>query len=80
MNYVPEPTKVDADLEKRFTYHAPKEGQPRIYEELRDNAKGFAYKLKEVCPAGRELSLALTHLEEMVFWANAAIARAGGET
>lgn len=43
MNYVPEPTKVDADLEKRFTYHAPKEGQPRIYEELWDNAKGFAY-------------------------------------
>ena len=71
-----QPTTVDADLEKRFTYHAPKDGQAAIYGELRTNAKNFAYKLKAVCPAGRELSLALTHLEEMVFWANAAIARA----
>jgi hypothetical protein len=31
--------------------------------------------LVERCPEGRELSLALSNLEEVMFWANAAIAR-----
>lgn len=66
---------VDVDLEDRFTYHLPKEGQPAIYESLRETAKSFAYKLKQDCPPSRELSLALTKLEEVVFWANASIAR-----
>ena len=63
------------ELEKRFTYHAPKEGQPKRYEAIRANAKLFAYGLSNDCPSSRELSLALTKLEEVVFWANAAIAR-----
>ena len=66
----------DKDLENRFTYHAPKEGQPAIYGGLRDHAKELAYHIKNVTPASREQSLALTKLEEAVFWANAAIARA----
>ena len=66
---------MDQDLENRFTYHPPKEGQPELYTELRDLAKGLAYRIKESTPASREQSLALTHLEEAVFWANAAIAR-----
>ena len=68
------------DLEKRFTYHPPKEGQPKRYEDIRyetirHNAILFAYGLSNDCPPSRELSLALTKLEEVVFWANAAIAR-----
>ena len=64
-----------SDLVNRFTYHAPKEGQPKRYEDLRDYALGFAKHIVNQTPSSREQSLALTHLEEAVFWANAAIAR-----
>jgi hypothetical protein len=63
------------DVEKNFTYHAPKEGQPQRYERLRDKAKEFAYLIHQECPPSRERSVALTELETSVFWANAAIAR-----
>lgn len=63
------------DIDNRFTYHAPKEGQPFKYETLREFARQFAIKIDELCPEGREKSLAITHLEEVVMWANASIAR-----
>lgn len=63
------------DIEKNFTYHAPKEGQPEKYTVIRDTAKGFALLLNECCPDSREKSLAMTKLEECVMWANASIAR-----
>jgi hypothetical protein len=62
-------------IEKTFTYHAPKEGQPAKYEHIRGMAKELAYTFDYNCPNSREKSLALTKLEEAVFWANAAIAR-----
>ncbi len=65
------------DIENRFTYHAPKPGQPEIYTRIRGMAKQLAQELLHVVPEGRELSLALTKLEEAVFWANAGIARKG---
>lgn len=66
---------MNEQIEKAFTYHAPKEGQPEKYQSIRDTAKEFAKYLDELCPNSREKSLAITHLEEVVFWANAAIAR-----
>lgn len=63
------------DLERRFTYHAPQPGQPEKYQELRAKALEFAKLIDEICPDGREKSLAVTTLEESVFWANASIAR-----
>ena len=69
--------EMNNELEKRFTYHAPREGQPKIYETIRYAVKVLAYDLTNYCPPSRELSLALTKLEEAVFWANAAIARNG---
>jgi len=63
------------ELEKRFTYHAPKEDQPRRYEIIRARAKLFAVKINDLCPDSRERSLALTKLEEAAMWANASIAR-----
>ena len=62
-------------LERNFTYHAPKSGQPEIYEKLQAKAKELAYLIADVCPEGRERSVAMTHLETAVMWANAAIAR-----
>jgi hypothetical protein len=66
---------INIDLERRFTYHPPKPGQPEVYTQLRDKAKELAYLIVERCPDGRERSLALTQLETAVMWANAAIAR-----
>jgi hypothetical protein len=66
---------MDYDLNVRFTYHAPFGSQPERYEEIRARALDYADYLLKRCPDSRELSLAITHLEEVVFWANAAIAR-----
>ncbi len=63
------------DLGKRFTYHPPHGTQQKRYELIREKAGTFASSLEGVCPPSRELSLALTKLEEAMFWANAAIAR-----
>jgi hypothetical protein len=63
------------DLENRFTYHPPKNNQAARYETLRSQAKELAYAIDGACPDSREKSLALTHLEEAVMWANASIAR-----
>jgi len=66
-----------ADIENRFTYHSPKEGQPEKYEALRGSAKLMGFQIIHNCPESRERALALTHLEESVMWGNAAIARNG---
>lgn len=68
-------SQVSEDIENRFTYHAPLKGQPEKYTLLRDLAKTLAGHLVALCPPSRELSLALTKLEEAIFWANAGIAR-----
>jgi hypothetical protein len=63
------------ELDQRFTYHAPKGNQTTRYEAIRADARDFAAHLNFACPESRELSLAITNLEQAVFWANAAIAR-----
>ena len=62
-------------IETNFTYHAPKEGQPERYGKIRAAAKQLAELLNDECPDSREKSLAMTNLEQSVFWANASIAR-----
>jgi hypothetical protein len=68
---------MEYDVEKVFTYHAPKDGQPAQYEFIRNQAKQFATTFLKLAPPSRERSLALTKLEEAVMWINAAIARNG---
>jgi len=68
----------DQDIEKRFTYHTPTADQPEKYGRIRDEAKALAVTLNDLCPPSRELSVALTALEDSVMWANAAIARNEG--
>ena len=65
------------ELSNRFTYHAPVGDQVERYQELRSKALEFALVVEGFCPESREKSLAITHLEEVVFWANASIARSG---
>ena len=71
-----EVTDIDEqDLTNRFTHHPPKANQLERYEAIREHGRAMAHKLMKACPRSRELSLALTHLEEAVMFANAAIAR-----
>lgn len=66
---------MSADIERNFTYHPPKDGQPERYARIRAKAKELALLIDAECPQSRERSIALTDLENCVFWANAAIAR-----
>lgn len=63
------------DLQNRFVYHPPKDGQNEKYKEIRMNALNLAILINDLVPDSREKSLAITHLEECVMFANAGIAR-----
>ena len=66
---------MNEQIERAFTYHAPKDNQPKRYEAIREKAKELAYLIDGLCPDSREKSLAMTKLEEASMWANASIAR-----
>lgn len=66
---------INPEIEYKYKYHSPKEGKPAKYEALRGKAKELAYLIDELCPPGRDRSVAHTQLETAVFWANASIAR-----
>jgi hypothetical protein len=66
------------DLDRRFNYHRPDEDKAARHQKLRDAARVFADALDENCDEGRELSLAMTNLEQAMFWGNAAVAREQG--
>jgi len=63
------------ELDIRFTYHPPRNGQPERYARIRAKALDLARLIEHEVPPSREQSLAWTSLEEAVMWANAGIAR-----
>jgi hypothetical protein len=66
---------TDEDLRNRFFYHPPP-NQQRIDDHALVSQWCFelAVHLRNQCPEGRNLSLALTHLEDTRMRANAALA------
>jgi len=72
--YTPD-EKTVKQIQNNFKYHSPLPNQPERYTCIRSAAGEFAMLLACNCPPSRELSLALTNLEDSVMWANAAIAR-----
>lgn len=65
-----------ADLDHRFAYHRPKDDETiGAHETVRALTGRLAHDFDVLVPNGREKSLAITKLEEAMFWANAAIAR-----
>jgi hypothetical protein len=76
MMYKPTEKQRD-DIYNRFAYHppVPELQQAERYVMIRDRAFSFAEALIHNCPESRELSVALTHLDQVVMNANAAIAR-----
>lgn len=74
MKYTPSDGERDR-ITNAFVYHDPKDDQLERYNALRAEAHTLASHIVESCPPSRERSVALTHLETAIFWANAAIAR-----
>ncbi len=66
-----ESLKVLAEI---FTYHAPQNNQLPRYQELRSAALYLAQMIERHCPPSREKSLAITHLQQGIMFANASIA------
>ncbi len=64
------------ELLGRFAYHAPSCDLVRQrHETIRSRCRDLALLLHNVLPNSREQSIAITKLEEVMFWANEAIAR-----
>lgn len=81
--YVPMQETFDR-LNNDFSYHSPSVAAAALnnltskgqrYNAIRGLIGALARFLCFVCPSSRELSLAITNLEQAMFWANAAIAR-----
>lgn len=67
----------ERDLQRRFSYHpATTIQKQQAHEQIREDCRALAHVLNDELPDGREKSLAITNLEQVMFWANAAIARA----
>ena len=64
-------------LNRTFAHHVPDGDKASRHAHVRAAMKAAARDILQVTPFCRELSLALTKLEEAMFWANAAIAREG---
>ncbi len=64
------------DIENRFAFHpAPDQEKRDDHASVRQACRQAADRIDELCPEGREKSLAITKLEEAMFWGNAALAR-----
>lgn len=65
-----------SDLENRFEFHPATTDERRgEHEFVRNHCGVLAELLNERLPEGREKALVMTKIEEVMFWANAAIAR-----
>jgi len=69
--------KQVADIQSRFDFHDLKEGQAELINEIRVAVVATATLINLHCPSCRESSLALTHLEEVMYFADASIVRNG---
>lgn len=71
-------SRVSDDLQHRFGYHpAGTQWKQDAHQAVRDQCLALAESLNARLPEGREKALVFTKLEEAMFWANAALARAG---
>ena len=64
-----------AEARRRFNHHQMDHDRVHRQGRIRSMIRDVAEVVDQTCPDGREKSLAWTHLEEAMFWANAAIAR-----
>jgi hypothetical protein len=65
------------ELHRRFAFHPATAVTGPLHDEVRGLLRAAAGEVVRLTPPSREQSLAVTALEEAMFWANAAIARQG---
>jgi len=65
------------DLTNRFSYHPPQGNQAATYEYVRSKVLELATRLVECTPCCPEQSRMLNALDDVMFLANASIARHG---
>lgn len=66
------------ELAHRFQFHPATDAATRdAHEFVRAACLDLVHRLNQVVPKGREAALVVTKAEEVMFWANAAIARHG---
>lgn len=69
------------DIDNRFDFHPATTAEKRAeHGSVRLECANLAHFINEHVPAGREQALAVTKIEEAMFWANAGIARANDGT
>jgi hypothetical protein len=67
--------QVNPVIENNFSRHDMDDDQVWSSNEIREAAKRLAYLIDLRVPDSREKSLAMTNLEQTVFWSTAGIAR-----
>lgn len=68
--------EIEKIVDERFAHHPPPSDRIAAqHVAVRSQMKQAAECVLHLCPAGREQSLAITKLEEAMFWTNAGIAR-----
>lgn len=66
------------DIANRFDFHPATTAEKRdAHTSVRQTVRRAADAINEQVPDGREKAVAITKLEEAMFWANAALAREG---
>lgn len=66
---------ADAQIENNFRFHPPMAGQSEMAAALRSKAREMAYVIHDICPPSREKQIAMQHLEQAMFYAEAAFKR-----
>jgi hypothetical protein len=62
------------EIDEIFVHHSSKPNQTPRYEAIRSQARVLAHFIAQNTPSSREQSIAITKLQEVVMFANAAIA------
>ena len=67
---------MNDEFRNRFAYHKPKDQDTvDLHQSIREDAYRLASIIENDVPDGRAKHLAITQIEEAMYWANAAIAR-----
>lgn len=66
---------LNAKLDNQFKYHIAEGAQPMQFATIRGECLDLARIIVVICPDCEEREQAILRLNEVMFWANAAIAR-----